>query len=157
MGGQAGEDGDFASSCFVEHADACAVAEGAAPFGDDEVGVLDETPRADVVVGDVVLDVFDEGVVSHGDVVQGGVPDAGADGYASGEGECMAECAEADVAGETDVRDAVRGESGHYGYIMPVVRRAALCREAVDFVLSQVSCFHVVLCFIENGGFPSAG
>lgn len=51
----------------------------------------------------------------------------------------------------------VRGESGSYGDALPVVRLAALRREAVDFILGQVSCFHVVSVFLlKTEGFHQA-
>lgn len=96
VGGKAGADGHFASAGFIEYADPRAVAEGAPSFGDDEIGVLDKAPCADVVVGDVVLDVFNQGVISYGAVVQGGVADAGMDGDTAREGEGMLKDAQAD-------------------------------------------------------------
>ena len=78
---------DFPPAAFAHDGQLHAVAEGRAGGHGQHIGVQDDAFRPDVVVGDVVMDMFDEAVVAHGGVVERGVADARPARHASGKRE----------------------------------------------------------------------
>lgn len=110
-----------------------AVAEGGDSFGADGVGVDDQGAGSYLVIGDVVVYVFDAAVVVYGHVVQGGVAYAGGFWQSAGQGEVVVEAAQPDAAGETDVVEGFGGECGGDGYGVPVVGLTGLCLKLGDF------------------------
>lgn len=71
VGGEFVEDGNFPASCFVQDGNQCPIAESTVPVCDNPVRVLDEAAVADVVIGNVAGNVFDESVVADGAIMQG--------------------------------------------------------------------------------------
>ena len=78
-GTQLVEDRDLTSAAFVHHRYTHAVAERAAAVHKDRVHVLDAGVAADVVIGDVVVDVVQMAVVAHFAVMQRGIVDTRVD------------------------------------------------------------------------------
>ena len=137
---QAVVNGHLAAARFVEHSHLDAVAEAGGAVAEDDVHVLDEAVVGDVVVGDVVLDVLDAAVVAYGDVVQGGVEDAGVFVYAARHLEALLERADSDLARETGVANVFEALLIGDAYERPVLGCAALRFEARD--LSFCECSH---------------
>ena len=134
VGGQFVVDGHFTSAGLVQHGHFHAVAEGGSAFHQDAVHVLNEGVVADVIVGDVVLYVFDAAIVSHRYVVQGHVAQGGVLLDAAGQGEFSFEHAQADVAAEARMVHMVGGEAFGHTHSLPVVGQAGLGLQAGDLV-----------------------
>ena len=90
-------DGHLAAARLVQHGHLHTVAEAGGAVAKDDIDVLDEAVVGDIVVGDIVLDVFDAAVVADGDVVQRGVEDARVLVDTAGHIEALRETADADV------------------------------------------------------------
>ena len=76
LGAEAVVDLDFAASGFAEDGHFHAVSEGAGAVVQEKVHILYIGVGADIIVGNVIGDVLNEGVVPHGNIVEGALPEA---------------------------------------------------------------------------------
>ena len=73
VGCQAVVNRHLAAAGLIQDSDLNAVAEAGGAVAEDDINVLDETVVANIIVGDIVLDIFDAAVVADGDIMQCGV------------------------------------------------------------------------------------
>ena len=155
LGRQAVVHQDFAAATFAHDRKFHAFAESRAAIHGEGVRVENDASRCDVVVGDITVNVFDEAVVPHADIVERGVADARVARRSAGEGDCGAEGPDAVRAGEMNELQLPEVGVGGYGKLLPIFGHAALPLQLSDFCggrrpvcLGGVSLFyHGVDCF----------
>ena len=134
-------DGHLAAARLVQHGHLHTVAEAGGAVAKDDIDVLDEAVVGDIVVGDIVLDVFDAAVVADGDVVQRGVEDARVLVDTAGHIEALRETADADVTREAGVTDISQTLFVGNLHARPIVGAACLRFQKRNLGFSK--CSHI--------------
>ena len=124
---------------WVEHSHFHSVTEGAVALADDDIHILYEAVVGDVIVCDVVLDILDATVVADGDVVQRGVEYTGVFVDSTSHLEAVLELADFDVATEACATNIFKTRSVADEHFCPVLRRASLCFQTLDFFCCELS------------------
>ena len=136
-GGELIENRNLPSAAFVHHRHAHSVSERRLAVHEDGVDVLDTGVVADVIVGDIVMDVIEVRIIAHFAVMQSGVIDARMDLQPTRKRDLACKDTQTVVAGETGVTHVERVERFRHLYLRPVLRRAALCLQLRDFRARQ--------------------
>ena len=131
------EQGDVAVAHLVEHGDGGAGAVGGSLGGLDGGDVGDVAVVADGVVVDEVAHLLDEAVVTHADVAQRGIVDAGVLHEALAHLYLLLEGAQLYVAVEDDPMEVVGTEVLCHLHPRPVFGPAAVGFEHVNFFAVQ--------------------
>ena len=142
VGRHAVVDGHLAAARLVEHGHVDAVAERCRTIAEDDVHILDETVIADVVVGDIVLDVLDTAVITDGHIVERSMEDARVLVDAAGHVEALLETTDADITREASVADVFEALRVGNLYALPVLGRAALLLKLLYFLWIECSHFY---------------
>ena len=133
-GGELIENRNLPSAAFVHHRHANLVAERRLAVHEDGVDVLDTGVVADVIVGDIVMDVIEVRIIAHFAVMQSGVIDARMDLQPTRQSYLPFESSQTVMTGETGVMHVLRVERFRHLYLRPVLRRAALCLQLRDLL-----------------------
>ena len=116
----------FTSSCFVQNGHFYPIAETAFTVDQNDIHILDKRMIANLIIGYIVLDVFNQAIVADRHLVQGDMTQTGMFRNASGKRESIFKHTETHMSREAGMMHVLGAKPfGHFN-IFPIVCNAGL-------------------------------
>ena len=136
-------DGHFTPARFIQHSHLYPIAKTGETIHQQHIHMLNARMSTDIVVGNVVLHMLNAAVITYSDIMECGMTDSCMLLHASRQGEGFVHLTETYLAAEVYMMNVIGPERFSYPNLVPILCRAHLCFQLLQFSLIQSSVVHL--------------